>query len=65
MHKGFCLAVMVEALTSMLAGGAVAEEFAPPGSDLDASNPTSHVFMAVKLEDFMEHCGLQRQGRTG
>jgi LDH2 family malate/lactate/ureidoglycolate dehydrogenase len=54
MHKGFCLAVIVEALTSMLAGGAVAEEFAPPGCDLDASNPTSHVFMAVRLEDFID-----------
>ena len=54
MHKGFCLAIMMEAMTSMLSGGPVAAEFAPEGCDLDANNPTSHCFMAVKLDSFLE-----------
>jgi len=54
MHKGFCLAVMVEAITSMLSGGPVADEFAPPGADLDANNPNSQCFMAIKLDNFLD-----------
>ena len=53
-HKGFCLAVMIEAVTSMLSGGPVAAEFAPPGVSLDEKNPTSHTFMAIKLDNFLE-----------
>lgn len=52
MHKGFGLAVMVEAVTSMLAGGAVAAECAPPGADLEANNPTSFCFLAIDIENF-------------
>lgn len=54
MHKGFCLAVMVEAITSMLSGGPVAAEISPPGSDVDANNSTSHTFMAIKLDGFCD-----------
>ena len=54
MHKGFCLAVMIEAVTSMLSGGPVAADFAPPGCDLDENNPTSHTFMAIKLDNFVD-----------
>ena len=54
MHKGFCLAVMVEAITSMLSGGPVASEIVPPGGDADANNSTSHTFMAIKIDSFCE-----------
>ena len=54
MHKGFGLAVMAEAVTSMLAGGAVAAEIAPPGADLEENNPTCHCFIAMKLDSFLD-----------
>ena len=54
MHKGFGLAVMAEAVTSMLSGGEVAAEIAPPGADLEENNPTCHCFVAIKLAGFLE-----------
>ena len=54
LHKGFGLAVMAEAVTSMLSGGLVADQIAPPGADLEADNPTSHCFVAVDIGRFRD-----------
>lgn len=54
MHKGFGLAVMAEAVTSMLSNGLVADQIAPPGADLEVNNPTSHCFVAVNLNHFCD-----------
>ena len=54
MHKGFGLAVMAEAVTSMLAGGLVADQIAPPGVDLEVDNYTCHCFMAMDIGHFCD-----------
>lgn len=54
MHKGFGLAVMAEALTSLLSGGEAASEILPPNGDLETHNPTSHCFLALKLAAFQD-----------
>lgn len=52
-HKGYGLALMVEALTSVISGGAVAGELLPkPGHTLDENNPVSHFIIAIDLCSF-------------
>ena len=54
MHKGFGLAVMAETISSMLAGGAVADQIGPKGSNTDENNETAHCFVAINVNCFMD-----------
>lgn len=53
MHKGFGIAVMVEAITSILAGGLVAAEV-PDAYDLNKKNAVTHSFFAMRIDAFRE-----------
>lgn len=54
MHKGFGLTVMMEILTSLLAGGAYGPEIPSVYRDIDKPNPISHFFMAIRIDCFRE-----------
>ena len=52
-HKGYGLALMVELVTSVLAGGVVAGDMLPKeGHSQDENNPVSHTILAIDLDYF-------------
>ena len=59
MHKGFGLAVMAEMVSSVLSGGAVADEIVPKGSDTNADNETAHCFLAIHVNSFCDAAGYR------
>lgn len=53
-HKGYGLAVVVEMLTSVLAGGAFGKEIGSQYDLIDKPNRISHFFTAFKIDLFQE-----------
>lgn len=53
-HKGYGLAVMVEAMTALLSGGNFGHEFGKQYGDVKNPNHTSAFFAAVKIDAFRD-----------
>lgn len=53
-YKGYVLAVMVEAMTSLLSGGNFGYDIGSQYGDLKNPNHISHYFMAIKIDAFRE-----------
>jgi ureidoglycolate dehydrogenase (NAD+) len=51
-YKGYGLAVVVEMLSSILAGGKFGSQMGSQYGKLDSSNHSAHYFMAIKIEAF-------------
>lgn len=61
-HKGYGLALAVECLTSVLAGGVVAGDILPePGHSQDECNPVTHTVMAIDLNAFGDKAAILRR----
>ncbi len=53
LHKGFGLAVIIEAITSLLADGAVAAAI-PDAYEVEKKNEVTHSFVAINIQNFSE-----------
>lgn len=54
-YKGYGLALMVEVLCSLLAGGAFSKDLIPMYTEIEARREISHFFMALDVERFCPH----------
>lgn len=51
-HKGYGISVMIEVMTSLLAGGAIGHEINSMYGDMDKPNKISCCFIAIKIDRF-------------
>ncbi len=53
-HKGYGIAVMIEIMSALLAGGAFGREINDMYRDVEKPNLVSHCFMAIKIDAFRD-----------